>query len=338
MSERRYARHEILPGWGAGGQAKIRAATALVLGCGALGSHQAQLLVRAGVGRLRIVDRDLPEWTNLQRQILFDEQDVALRFPKAVIAARKLRDVNREVEIDPLVVDVNPGNVEGLLDGVDVALDATDNFETRYLLNDACVKLGVPWIYGGVIGSEGMVLVVRPGVGPCLRCAMPDPPPPGAVPTCDTAGVLNAAPAAVAAMQVAEALKLLLGADGGLDGLLHINLWPPQQRAFAVKRQPHCPTCGERRFEFLQRDRNSWATRLCGRNAVQIVPAPAAGFSLDNVAARLAPLGTVTNNGLLLVACVESYELTIFPDGRAIIHGVSDEGIAKSLYAKYVGL
>jgi len=333
----RYSRQETLPDWGSAGQERLRRATVLIVGCGALGSHQAQLLARPGVGRLVAADRDVPEYHNLPRQTLFDEDDVAAGLPKAVAAARKLRRANSEIVVEERVVDVGPSNIEALLAGADLAVDGADNFETRFLLNDACVKLGKPWIYGGVVGAEGMTMVVRPGVGPCLRCALPEPPAAGSLPTCETAGVLNAAPALIAALQVAEACKLLLGVEPAA-GMTHVDLWRARFRSFAVARQPKCPCCGERNFVFLSGRRGSWTTRLCGRNAVQVSPPVAADLDLEALAARLGRLGRVANNGFLLNVIIDNYDMTIFPDGRLIVKGVEDEAVARALYAKYVGV
>jgi adenylyltransferase/sulfurtransferase len=333
----RYSRHELLPEWGAAGQERLRQATVLIVGCGALGANQAQLLARAGVGRLIVADRDVPELHNLHRQPLFDEDDVAAGTPKALAAAARLRRINSEIAVEALVIDVNPQNVEALVARADLVLDGADNFETRFLLNDVCVKLGKPWIYGGVIGAEGMLLVVRPGVGPCLRCALPDLPVAGSLPTCETAGVLNAAPALIAALQVAEACKLLLGAGEPATGMLHVDLWRARFRTFAVRRHPDCPACGKRDFEFLTRRRESWTARLCGRNAVQVTPPAPADLALDDLAEKLGKIGRVARNGFFLNFKIEPYELTIFPDGRLIVKGTNDEAVARALYAKYLG-
>lgn len=247
----RYARHRVIPEIGDAGQDKIAAASALIVGCGALGSTQAQLLVRAGVGRVRIVDNDVAETVNLQRQILFDEDDVAGGRPKAEIAAAKLGRVNSDVKVEGVVARATAENIESLMNGVDIVMDACDNFPTRYLINDACVKRGLPWIYGGVIGATGMCLPILPGRGPCMRCVFPLPPEPGSTPTGVEAGILSSAPAMVAALQSALALHILVA--GGLDShsLAMLDLWNGTQRTLGVARDPQCPCCGQGNYEFL---------------------------------------------------------------------------------------
>lgn len=333
----RYARQAVLPQIGPSGQERLGSSAALVVGCGALGCAQAQLLARAGVGRLVLVDRDFVELSNLQRQLLYDEADAAQRLPKAEAAARHLRAVNSSIQLEPVVADLTARNASELVQGVDVVLDATDNVETRYLVNDACVKAGKPWVYGGAVGTSGVVLAVRPGDGPCLRCVFPEPAPPGTLPTCDIAGVLNAAPAAIAALQVVEAMKLLLGAASEAHRLHSFELWAPSFRSVKVHREPGCRCCGVRDFEFLNAQVTSTATSLCGRNAVQVTPAKPSPLALDAIGRQLQSVGKVTSNGLLLQLSVGPHELILFPDGRAIVRGTSDPAVARSLYARYVG-
>lgn len=332
----RYAKQVLVAGFGAEGQRRVSGARVVVVGTGALGCAQAELLVRAGVGHVTVVDRDFVELGNLHRQILFDEQDARDALPKAEAAARRLRALNSEVEIRPRIADVNPGNVEQLLDGADVVLDATDNAEARYLVNDACVKHGRPWVYGGALGVEGTVMAVVPGHGPCLRCLFDDPPPPGTLPTCDMLGVLNVAPVMTASLQVTEALKLLLGKPT-FPGALTYELWSSSFRAVKVARNPDCPCCSGRRFEFLEGRGASAATSLCGRNAVQIRPEGTQVLDLDGLAARLAGAGKVTFNGFLLRLEVGEHALHVFADGRAIVKGTDDPAAARALYARYVG-
>jgi len=248
--EPRYARQLVLDEIGPEGQRRLAAGSVLVAGCGALGGNQAQLLVRAGVGRVRIVDRDVPEPSNLPRQVLFDEDDVAAGRPKAEVAAERLRRVNRAAAIEERVVAIGAGNAEELIADVELVLDATDNFPTRYILNDACVKHGVPWIYGGIVGTSGMCLVVLPGRGPCLRCLFPDPPAGPGLPTPATEGILNTVPALIAAVQVTEAIKLLCGEPPATD-LLLVDAWQRTFRSVPVERDPACPCCGRDRFDFL---------------------------------------------------------------------------------------
>jgi molybdopterin-synthase adenylyltransferase len=246
----RYARQLVLKVVGPEGQARLAGSSALVVGCGALGTAQADRLVRAGVGTVRLVDRDQVELSNLQRQLLFTEADARSRLPKAVAAAQHLRAINASVTVDERVADVVAGSIRGLIDGVDVVLDATDNFETRYLINDACVEAGVPWIYGGVVATSGMLMPVLPGRGPCLRCLFPDPPEPGSVPDPAVEGVLNTAPTVVASWQVTMALQILLG-DQPEPALISIDLWRGRQQRLPVQRASRCPCCVERRFCFV---------------------------------------------------------------------------------------
>jgi adenylyltransferase/sulfurtransferase len=327
----------VLPEIGSEGQEQLLNASTVVIGCGALGSVQAQLLARAGVGRIRIVDRDVLELNNLQRQVIFNEEDVAAGLPKAEAAARKLRKINSSIEIEGLVEDVTPRNIEELITDVDIVLDGTDNIETRYLINDACVKHKKPWIYGGVIGTTGMAMPVLPGEGPCIRCLFPETPPPGSLPTCDTVGVLNTAPATVASIQVTEAIKLLVGKGISKNRLLTLDLWTGSYRFVAVQKDTNCPCCGQGRFDFLEAKEVSWTTTLCGRNSVQISPSQATVLSLDDLSRRLAQAGKVSYNGLLLQFQIGDHELIIFPNGRTIVKGTTDEAVAKSLYSKYLG-
>ena len=256
----RYERQMLLPELGEEGQRELLASRVVIVGCGALGSNLATLLVRAGVGYVRIVDRDLLETHNLHRQVLFDEDDLGRS--KAVAAARKLRRINSGVTVEEHHEEVNAANLEQYVSDVDVVLDGTDNFETRFLVNDACVKHGIPWVYGGVIGCTGMTMTVLPGSGPCLRCLFPDPPPPGVLPTTATHGVLNTAPALIADLQATEAIKLLVRPEDLRVDLLSVDLWGRSFRSLEVERDPSCPTCGQRHFEFLAKKK--FLTRLQG--------------------------------------------------------------------------
>src|SRR4051794_31546551 len=263
----RYSRQVRFPALGEAGQRRLIASRVTICGCGALGTVLANHLVRAGVGRVRIVDRDFIETHNLQRQILFDEQDVAENLPKAEAAARKLRLINSEVEIEPVVTDIDHTNILGLVDDADLILDGTDNFETRYLINDAAVKLGKPWIFGGVIGSEGQTMTIRPGVTPCLRCLIEESPPPGMTPTCETAGVLGPAVAVIASFEAIEAIKLLSGAESALNTeLFVVDIWDWTFRRLKVQGllgKVECPCCQGRKFEWLEGDLGSHTTTLC---------------------------------------------------------------------------
>ena len=332
----RYSRQVRLPEVGRQGQRRLGQSRVLLVGCGALGSVLANSLVRAGVGELTVVDRDLLELHNLQRQVLYDEQDVAAGLPKAEAAARRLRRVNSTVSVSALVQDVTAHNVEGLVAGAHLVLDGTDNLETRYVINDACVKAGTPWIYGGVIGTNGMTMNVLPG-GPCLRCVFPTPPPAGSLPTCETAGVLGTAPAVIASLQATEAIKILCGAETPASGLLSVDLWGRRFQQVEVLRDEACPTCGRGQYDFLKTRETAWVTSLCGRDAVQITPARPAEIDLEQLARTLESAGEVSFNGFLLQAEIEGHELVIFPDGRVMIKGTTDEAVARSLYNKYVG-
>ncbi|MHC5036619.1 MAG: ThiF family adenylyltransferase [Planctomycetota bacterium] len=333
----RYARQRVLEEIGTEGQEKLLSSSVLIVGMGALGSLQAELLVRAGVGRVRIADRDVPEQVNLHRQFLFDEDDVAAGLPKAEAAARKLGRINPTVRLESHAVDVSPRNIESLIADMDLVLDGTDNIETRYLINDACIRQGTPWIYGGVIGTTGMSMNILPGETACLRCLFAEPPPMGALPTCETEGVLNSAPTLIGAVQVTEAVKRLVGTRPLETRLLMVDLWKGEFRFVDPVRDPDCPCCGNRRFDFLEGKKGSWATVLCGRNAVQIAPADEMQVSLENLQTQLAKVGNAVFNGFLLVFEVDAFTLLIFPDGRTIVKGTADPGQARSLVAKYVG-
>ena len=331
----RYSRQEIFGLIGRDGQQKIREARVLVVGCGALGSNIVNLLARAGVGFLRIVDRDIVELSNLQRQVMYDEEDVKKQLPKAEAAADHIRRINREIEVQAVVADVNPRSVPKLIDRVDLVLDGTDNFETRYLLNDLCVKERLPWIYGGVIGASGVSVTFVPE-GPCLACIWPEPPETGQMPTCHTAGVLNTAPAAVAAIQVTEALKLIVGGKPRAS-LLNLELWEGRTVAVNISKNKDCPVCAKHEFRYLEAKKTQWATSLCGRDAVQISPASQQTLDLDALKKTLSSVGKADFNGFYLTAHIEGHQFTIFPDGRVMVHGTSDLDLAKSLHAKFIG-
>ena len=349
MTDDRYSRQTLFSGIGADGQARIGQRRVLVVGAGALGSAALDMLARAGVGRLRFVDRDTVELSNLQRQCLYDEADAIEGAPKTECARRRLAAVNRDVELEPLALDLHAGNVRSVTEGVDLILDATDNFETRYLLNDASVAFGVPWIYAAVVGSYGMTFTILPGRTGCLRCVIPDLPPPGSSPTCDTAGVIAPAVAAVSAYAVAEALKILAGKEEALQpGIWHLDVWERSGYRMEVGGpDPGCPACARREFPFLAGDGTGAALTLCGRNAVQVRPAPSGNGSeapeelLPSLAARLRRLPEIRGS-LRVTPHILQFEtgdrrLVVFPDGRAIVHGGSDPAEARSLVARYIG-
>jgi adenylyltransferase/sulfurtransferase len=335
----RYSRQARFWGIGAEGQARLATGRVLVVGCGALGSSAIDLLARSGVGHLVVVDRDFVELSNLQRQLLYDEADAAAGTPKAIAAAQAVGRINAGVEVEAVVADVTPTNVEALVARADVVIDGTDNLETRYLLNDACVKAGIPWVYGGAVGSTGMSMTILPGETACFRCLFPTPQPAGTMETCDTAGVLASIVVTVAAIQWTEAVKLLVGDREHLNsGLTAFDVWTNDHlQAEGVPRRPECPCCGERRFEYLEARVTSRTALLCGRDAVQVSPGRAVRLDLGVLARKLAGTGTVTSNDYLLRSVVDGHEMTVFADGRAIIKGTDDLAVARSLYARYVG-
>ncbi|RTZ94682.1 MAG: thiazole biosynthesis adenylyltransferase ThiF [Deltaproteobacteria bacterium] len=334
---KRYSRQMLFSGIGEDGQNRISSATILIIGCGALGTNLASQMVRAGVGTVKIVDRDYVEISNLQRQVLFDESDVDQQLPKAAAAVDKLKRINSDIRIESLIFDVTAKNIESMLSGVDLVLDATDNMETRYLINDACVKHGIPWIYGGVIGATGMTMDVIPGKSACLQCLSETPPAAGSMPTCETEGVLGGAPAVVASIQATEALKILVGHHPAGGELIHFDLWENEFNRFHVHRRPDCQACVKGQFSFLAGSGSTDVFSLCGRNAVQITSSDENRLDLQDLKKRLTRLGPVTDNGFFLTFKVDSYELMIFPDTRTIIKGTTDETVARDLFAKYVG-
>ena len=334
----RYHRQTIFHGIGRAGQEKLLAAKVVVIGCGATGTVIANHLARAGVGELVVVDRDFIELNNLQRQMLFDENDLRAALPKAIAAERKLRAINSEITVRGIVADVTAENIEQLIDGATLVMDGSDNFETRYLLNDACVKHGIPWIYTGAVSGYGMSQTIIPGETPCLRCVFPDVPPPGTSPTCDTAGVVGPVVGAVASISATEAIKLLVGQGELNRGIIHVDLWDVSLEQFPTGApRPDCPACGQRRFEFLENESGTGAFSLCGRNAVQI---RGRRVSLETVAAQVENAATITarNDFLLRFSVPPDYEITLFADGRAIIKGTDEESVARGLYAKYIGI
>jgi molybdopterin/thiamine biosynthesis adenylyltransferase len=332
----RYSRQIAFSGIGAEGQERLLASHASIVGCGALGSFQAAALARAGVGHLSIVDRDYVETSNLQRQWLFTESDAAEALPKAIAARRELCRINSAARVDAIVADLDPRNAEELLGRSDLILDGTDNFETRYLINDFSICHGVPWIYGGALGSYGVTMPILPGRAACFRCVYPDPPE-GAQPTCETAGILNAAAGAIASLQVADALKILRGrADLVRPRIATLDVWTGGIRQVDLPApDPGCLACGRREFPHLK-GAGRPPISLCGRNAVQIHE-HGHPVELAELKQRLASLGEVRANEYALRFFLKPYEMTIFPDGRAIVKGTTDIGVARSLYSKYVG-
>jgi molybdopterin-synthase adenylyltransferase len=339
--ENRYSRQIRFPELGEAGQRALLSSRVTLCGCGALGTVLANHLARAGVGKIRLVDRDFIEMHNLQRQILFDETDVAENLPKAEAAARKIRMINSTIEVEPVVTDLDHTNILSLVGDADLILDGTDNFETRYLINDAAVKLGKPWIYGGVIGSEGQTMSIIPGKTPCLRCLIETAPPPGMTPTCETAGVLGPAVAVIASFEAIEAIKLLTGRLDAINlDLIMVDIWNwtfRQLKVAGLLGKVDCPCCEHQRFDWLDGTMGSHTTSLCGRNAVQVAVRRSEPLDFGELARRLTSLGDVRHNAFMLKFATEGYEFTVFPDGRAIIKGTNDIAKARTLYAQFVG-
>ena len=339
MFKDRYSRQTLFDGIGIEGQAKLLKSRVLIIGVGALGTSQAELLARAGVGQLRIVDRDFVESSNLQRQSMFTEQDAQQRLPKVVAAENHLSEINSEITVESEIADVNNSNVESIVSGCDVVLDGTDNFATRYLINDACVKPDIAWIYGAAVGSYGVTMTIRPHQTPCLRCIFEEAPSPGSAPTCDTAGVIMPIINVIAAIQVTEALKLLTGQLSTLhQSLMQFDVWQNQWRKINPgNRRADCETCGLNLFETLSTTPAETAAILCGRDAVQISPQRRGSIDFKALAQRLRGAGEVKFNEYLLRFTTGDFELTVFRDARSIIRGTSEIATARSLYAKYIG-
>lgn len=339
----RYARQIRFPGIGVDGQRRLADSQVLLVGCGALGSTIAETLVRAGVGKLRIVDRDFLELNNLQRQSLYDERDVAAGLPKAIAAKTKLSAINSSIVVDAVVADVTHENIGGLIDDVDLMLDGTDNFETRFLLNDVAVKYGLPWIFGGCLGCDGQSLTIIPGETACLNCVMLEgPPPPGTAPTCDSFGILAPIINVIASIQSIEAIKILSGNRDQISRQLAvISLWDTHLRLLDVSKlrdTVDCPTCQRNEFVWLSGQQGSHWAVLCGRNAVQLNLPDRHALDLGDLEKRLKTLGKVERNPFLLRLHVDEFSLTAFPDGRAIINGTEDIAMAKKLYTQYFGI
>jgi molybdopterin/thiamine biosynthesis adenylyltransferase len=334
--DERYSRQILFSGIGAEGQKRLRSTRVAVVGCGAIGTVIASLLSRAGVGSLRIIDRDYVETSNLQRQCLFDESDAAESVPKAIAAARKIAAFNSEIVVEPSVDDLIPGNIDSLLGGAQLVLDGTDNFETRYLINDYSIKNSIPWIYTAAVGSYGLTLNVLPSQTACLACIFPDPPQ-GTMETCETAGVLGPVVNLIAALEGAEAIKILVGAEDKIRRtLLSFDIWQNDRAEMAAgKPRMGCRACGKREFIHLAGEGRPHIT-LCGRNSVQIHERNRP-IDFAEIGKRLHGHGTVRHNDFVLKFWHEPYELTLFPDGRAIVKGTTDTAVARSLYARYIG-
>ena len=341
-SPQRYSRQVRFAPLGQAGQDRLRTASAAFVGCGALGSVIANLLVRAGVGHVRLIDRDLVELSNLQRQSLFDENDVAQGLPKAVAAANRLAQINRGVNVEPMVVDVNSKNVQELCQGADVILDGTDNFDIRFLIYHLSIATDTPWVYGGCLGAEGQTMTIVPGQTACLNCLMLDgPPPPGTTPTCDSFGILAPIINVIGAMQAMEALKILSGNAGSVSRQLRVvSLWDNQLRQLDVSglaAAVDCPTCDQKQFQWLDGKRETDAVVLCGRDAVQLRFPQTTPPDLAELARRLTDQGQVVVNEYLLRYREGALTLSLFLDGRAIVSGTGDPSVARALYTRCVG-
>jgi len=338
----RYSRQILFQHIGVERQKELAGSYAVVIGCGALGSVSSSYLARAGIGHLRIIDRDFIEESNLQRQILFDENDIEHNLPKAIAAQKKLQGINSRINIEGIVADLNYANVEDLTRGADIILDGTDNFETRFLINDICVKNNIPWIYGACIESKGLTMNIIPLQTPCLRCVFENLPQAGTFPTCDTAGVIGPIASVIASIQVTEAIKILTKNFKSVNkSLLEIDVWDTKFKQLDVEelsRLNNCPTCKSHNYEFLDAKDGVMITLLCGKNAVQVMYRNAGKVNLEQLAQRLSLTVDVSYNDFMLKFTDKDFEFTVFPDGRAIITGTNDASMAKSLYSKYLGM
>jgi adenylyltransferase/sulfurtransferase len=337
----RYARQALFHPLGEEGQQRLQDAAALICGCGALGSVIANTLVRAGVGHVRLVDRDYLELNNLQRQVLYDEADVSSGLPKAIAAQRKLQQINSQVDVEAIVADVDYRNIERLVQGIGVIVDGTDNFETRFLLNDAAHHFNIPWVYGGCIGAEGQTMTIIPGETACLRCLLQDCPPPGTTPTCDTAGILGPIVNVIASYEACEAMKILAGRRTAVNRSLCVfDMWDNRLHQISLetlRQSSDCATCKQREFPWLSGQRGGQSAVLCGRNAVQLSFSQEGSLPLAQLAEKLQGVGKVTSNPFLIRLEVDDYRITVFADGRAIIAGTDDVAEAKTVHARYIG-
>jgi len=331
----RYSRQTLLKNIRKEGQTKLANSNVAVIGCGALGTTITNNLVRAGIGYIRVVDRDIVELNNLQRQNLFDEDDIGSS--KAWVAAEKLRKINSEIRIESIADDVNYENIESIIKNMNVVLDGTDNMLVRFLINDACVKHDIPWVYGGAIETYGITMNIIPHKTPCFRCLIQDLPEAGSLPTCDTVGVLNSIPGIIGCIQSTETLKILLGKDIN-KGLLAYDVWSHNFNNMKIKKRDDCECCVKNNFEFLNAKKRETMISLCGRGAIQITPVNDVRISFEDLGKKLQKLGDVDFHKLVLRFKIPGYELNIFKNGRTIIIGTNDKKIAKSLYAKYIGI
>jgi len=334
LEKDRYSRQMLLPQLGKAGQKKLSVSRVLIAGCGATGGNAAMHLVRAGIGHITLLDRDVIEPSNLHRQILYKEKDIGS--PKAYVAAERLKEFNSTVDIEGLAEDLSPSNVERFVKSVDIIIDGTDNLETRYILNDACVKLGKPWVYVGAVGTYGMRAFIQPGKTACFRCILPGMPRPGTVPTCATVGVLNTIPAIMGAMGATEAIRFIVGGKP-TGNLVVYDVWGEEHRTIALARRKDCPCCVKRKFEYLDVPLTTKAQVMCGTDSVQLTPAREASLELEKMAGTLKEAGEVEAHPLWLIFKDGKHRLTIFKNGRVLIYGTNDEKVARALYSKYIG-
>ncbi|MFG0312751.1 MAG: ThiF family adenylyltransferase [Phycisphaerales bacterium] len=342
----RYTRQRRLSFWDSTAQSKLANAHAMIIGVGALGCPCADLLARAGVGRLTLIDRDVVDITNLHRQTLYTDADARSNRPKAIAAAERLRAVNPDIEIHPVVADLNANDAEFILEQEqhgkpDILIDGADNFETRYILNDLSVKYSIPYVYAGAVSTRGMATVFLPPESPCLRCLFPEPPPPGSQPTCESVGVFSPVSSIIASYQASEALKVLMGHERrAMRSLLEFDLWEGQRRRIDLSgsRDPDCLCCTRRQFEFLEREDEDTIS-ICGKNAIQVNPRVRQRLDLHQIQASLSLHGEFSHLGVLVKGTLrdEPYTLSVFHDGRAIIEGVSEPALARSIYDRYIG-
>jgi len=342
QSHERYSRQILFQQIGEERQKLLMSSAVIVIGCGALGTISSSYLVRAGIGHIKIIDRDFIEENNLQRQILFDENDILENLPKAIAAQRKLQKINYKVKIEGIVTDANFSNIDELTKDADIIIDGTDNFETRFLINDYCVKNSVPWIYGACIGSRGVVMNIIPYITPCLRCVFETMPQIGSFPTCDTAGVIGPIAGIIGSFQVTEAIKILTGDNASVNkNLLEIDVWETKFREIDIselKDINNCPTCKFHNYEFLEAEVGIMTTFLCGKNAMQVMSRNIENIDLRQLEQRLNPIADVSCNDFMLKFMIDNHSFTVFADGRAIITGTADSSTAKSLYSKYLGM
>jgi len=334
----RYSRQTVFPGLGEEGQRKLSNSHVAIIGCGGLGSTIATSLVRAGIGKVRVIDRDFVEYRNLHRQILFDENDIKNELPKAIAAEWRLRKINSSVEIEGIVADVNQGSIEGVVSGVDLIMDGLDNYEGRYLINDVSLKHGIPWVYGAAIAASGMTATFIPGKTPCFRCLSLNAPESDVVGTCDTAGILGPVPFIIGSLQSTAAIKLLTGVAETEQYLTVIDIWQGTFQRLKTGYRKDCPAC-QGKYEYLESKAGVETTSLCGQDVVQVLSTGSSKVALDELAKRLAQTREVVYNDFMLrFMADEEREMIVFPDGRALVRNTSDESLAKALYAKYVGM